>query len=152
MIDQDRFEVEGYELARDRAYDPETNVWVRWLGNGRLHIGLDPLGIETMGTLAQLDLVAPGTAIARGEPCGTIEAEKFVGPLSCPVTGIVVAVNHDAMADPRSVHADPLGTWLVELEPVRGAVEAAGLVAGDEIAGWFAAKVADYRMKGLLAE
>lgn len=145
-------EVAGYRLDGDRAYDPETHVWVRETAGGRVRIGLDPLGLETMGTLAQLDLLPPGTVVARGEPCGTMEAEKFVGPLECPVSGTVVAVNPDAVADPRTVHADPLAAWLLELEPSHLAVDAAALVVGAAIAPWFAAKVADYRLKGVLAE
>jgi len=145
-------EISGYHLALDRAYDRDTHVWVKREADGRVRIGFDPLGIETMGTLAQLDLLAPGTAVERGEPAGTLEAEKFVGPLECPISGTVVAVNADAVADPRMVHADPLATWLLELEPTDYAGEIAELVAGDAVAPWFAAKVADYRRKGVLAE
>lgn len=152
MIDDDILEVAGYRLRRDRAYDPDTHVWVQPVAGGRVRIGLDPLGIETMGTLAQLDLPAPGTGVRRGEPAGSLEAEKFVGPLECPVTGVVVAVNADAVADPRTVHADPFATWLVEVDPADYDGEAAELVAGGDVAPWFAAKVADYRRRGVLAE
>jgi glycine cleavage system H protein len=144
--------VAGYRLATDRAYDPETHVWVKQEANGRVRIGLDPLGIETMGTLAQLDLWEPGATVARGEPAGTLEAEKFVGPLACPISGTVVAVNAEAVADPRRVHADPFATWLLEVQPADYAAEATALVAGDDVAAWFEAKVADYRRKGVLAE
>lgn len=151
-MDDERLEVAGYVLARDRAYHPDTHVWVKAAAGGRVRIGLDPLGIETMGSLAQVDLLPTGTSIERGEPAGTLEAEKFVGPLECPIAGTVVAVNAGAVADPRSVHADPLATWLLELEPADYEADAAALVAGDGIAGWFAAKVADYRRTGVLAE
>lgn len=146
------FEVAGYQLARDRSYHPDTHVWVKREAGGAVRFGLDPLGIETMGTLAQLELLPAGTSVERGEPLGTLEAEKFVGPLESPLSGTVLAVNGDAVADPRIVHDDPFGAWLVELNPADYAGEAAGLVAGDEIAGWFTAKLAEYRLKGVLAE
>lgn len=147
-----RIEVAGYSLDPDRSYEPDTHVWVQQAADGCVRIGLDPLGLETMGTLAQLDLLAPGAVVARGEPVGTLEAEKFVGPLECPLTATVVTVNHEAVADPRLVHADPLGAWLVELRPLDYEAEAADLVRGDSLAVWFTAKVADYRRKGVLAE
>lgn len=143
-------DVAGYQVALDRAYDPDTHVWVQRQPDGRVRIGLDPLGVETMGTLAQVDLVPVGAPIMRGDPVGTLEAEKFVGPLVSPVTGTVVAVNADAVADPRTVHADPFGVWLVEVQVVGDNL--AALVAGNAIAPWFAAKVADYRRMGVLAE
>jgi glycine cleavage system H protein len=139
-------------LGRDRAYDPDTHVWVKREPGGRVRLGLDPLGIETMGSLAHVDIVPVGTAIVRSEPVGTLEAEKFVGPLECPVSGTVVAVNAAAVADPRTVHADPLATWLLELDPADYEYEAAALVAGDDIAAWFADEVADHRRRGVLAE
>ena len=146
------FDVAGYLLARDRAYDPDTHMWVKQEAAGTVRLGLDPLGLETMGTLAQLELLPAGTSVVRGEPLGTLEAEKFVGPLASPLTGTVLAVNADAVADPRIVHRDPLGTWLVELHPADCARESTSLVAGEEIVGWFTAKLAEYRLKGVLAE
>jgi glycine cleavage system H protein len=145
-------QIEGYRLAIDRAYDPDTHVWVERRASGTVRVGLDPLGLETMGTLAQLDLLGPGTAIGRGEALGTLEAEKFVGPLASPLSGTVVAVNDAAIRDPRLVHGDPFGVWLLELAPSDYETEASALVTGDGIAPWFTARLADYRLKGVLAE
>ena len=147
-----RLEIAGYALDRDRSYHPDTHVWVARDANGVVRLGLDPLGLETMGTLAQLEFLPPGTVVDRGEPLGTLEAEKFVGPLESPLSGTVRAINHDMVADPRLVHDDPLAAWLVELDPADYAGEAASLIGGDEIEGWFTAKLAEYRLKGVLAE
>lgn len=151
-MSHDRLEIEGYRVATDRAYHPETHVWVERRANGTVRLGLDPLGLETMGTLGQLALAPAGTTVERGEAIGTLEAEKFVGPLESPLSGSVVAVNDAAVDEPRSVHDDPFASWLVELVPTDLDGEAPDLVAGDEIGPWFAAKVADYRLKGVLAE
>jgi glycine cleavage system H protein len=145
-------EIEAYRVAADRAHHPDTHVWVERRAIGTVRVGLDPLGLETMGTLAQLALVVAGTAIERGDALGTVEAEKFVGPLESPLSGSVVAVNDAAVADPRSVHDDPYATWLVELDPADFDGEAPSLVTGDDIRPWFVAKLADYRLKGVLAE
>ncbi|HET6953036.1 MAG TPA: hypothetical protein VFI47_21830 [Acidimicrobiales bacterium] len=150
-MNADRLEIEGYRVAIDRAYHPHTHVWVERLA-GTVRLGLDPLGLETMGTLAQLALAAVGTVVERGDAVGTLEAETFVGPLESPLSGSVVAVNDAAADEPRSVHDDPFAAWLVELAPADLDAEASALVAGDDIGPWFAAKVADYRLKGVLAE
>ena len=144
--------VQGYRLAVDRAYHPDTHVWVEEVGPGRVRLGLDPLGVETTGTIAQLAMAAPGSVVRAGQPVGTLEAEKFVGPLSSPVAGTVVAVNDAAVADPRLVHAEPLRTWLVELEVEAAGAAGDGLVRGDDVVPWFERKVAEYRIKGVLAE
>jgi glycine cleavage system H protein len=151
-VNADRLEIEGYSVAVDLAYHPDTHVWVQRLAGGTVRLGLDPLGLETMGTLAQLALAAVGTVVQRGDAVGTLEAEKFVGPLESPLSGSVVAVNDATVDEPRSVHDDPFAAWLVELAPADLDAEASALIAGDDIGPWFAAKVADYRLKGVLAE
>lgn len=147
-------EVVGYNLDLDRYYDPHTDVWVLVLDAGRVRLGMDPLGVETSGSLAQISLLPPGTEVARGESLGSVEAEKFVGPLVAPVSGTIVGGNQAAIADPRIVHGDPLGAgWLVEMAPSDLAGEAPLLVHGaEQVAAWFEAKVEDYRLRGVLAE
>jgi glycine cleavage system H protein len=147
-------EVQGYVLALDRGYDPETHMWAHVVAPDRVRLGMDPLGVETAGALAQLAFVALGTEVRRGEPVGSIEAEKFVGPLTAPLSGTVIAHNAAAVADPGLVHRDPLGDgWLLELAPSDLGAERALLVEGAEpVAAWFEHKLAEYRLKGVLAE
>lgn len=147
-------EVGGYTLAIDRAYDPDTHLWVQLLDGGRARIGMDPLGVETSGTLAQLAFEPDGTTIRRGEPFGSLEAAKFVGPLVSPLSGVITGHNDAALSDPGLVERDPLGAgWLVELEP-SGTEAELGLLVGDEdeIVRRFEAKLAEYRVQGVLAE
>jgi len=147
-------EVQGYELALDRGYEPETHIWVQVIAPDRVRLGMDPLGVETGGALAQLALVPVGTEVRRGEPLGSVEAEKFVGPLRAPISGTVVAQNEATIADPGLVHRDPLGEgWLVELEPTDFDADRQLLVEGaEQVVPWFEQKIADYRLKGVLAE
>lgn len=146
--------VRGYRLALDRAYDRDTHVWVSLRGEGRVRLGLDPLGVETTGSVAQLAVVRPGAPLARGDQFGSIEAEKFVGPLVTPVSGVLSARNDAAIADPGLLHRDPFGEgWLAEMDAPDLAFERERLVEGpDEVVAWFEEKVDAYRLKGVLAE
>lgn len=154
MTDDAFVEIEGYRLARNRSYHPDTHVWVEPLSHDpiRVRLGLDALGLETTGTLAQLAIVPVGTRVERGAEFGSLEAEKFVGPLTSPLTGTVVAVNDDVIANPRRVQDDPLEAWFVELAPEDFEADAALLVSGDAITAWFREKLIDYRLRGVLAQ
>ena len=147
-------EVGGYTLALDRAYDPESHLWAQVLDGDLVRIGMDPLGVETSGTLAQLAFEPEGTRLRRGEPFGSLEAAKFVGPLVSPLSGTVARHNRAALNDPALVEHDPLGEgWLVELAPSDLASELTLLVRDeDEIARWFEATLEEYRVQGVLAE
>jgi glycine cleavage system H lipoate-binding protein len=50
----------GFGIRTDLAYDLEHHLWVDATRGDRVRVGLDPLGVETSGTLAQLVLEAPG--------------------------------------------------------------------------------------------
>lgn len=140
----------GYELRLDRRYDLDTHMWVQDTASGRVRVGLDALTADTYGALAQLAMAHAGTAVERGDPFGSLEAAKFVGPLTAPISGVIAAVNGDVLADPELVLRDPYGRgWLAEFT-VTGVLPQ--LLEGDEAQGWFAREVADYRDKGLVAE
>jgi len=145
--------VNGFPVATDRLYHPATHMWVA-ISGGIARIGLDALGIETSGALAQLSVPAPGAEVTAGRPFGQLEAAKFVGPLVSPVSGTLVAVNEAVLADPGLAERDPYGAgWLAEVALAEPDGARPGLLAGrEEITRWFAAAVDDYRARGVLAE
>ena len=146
--------VAGYSVALDRAYDGRGHLWVLRLPNDGVRLGMDPLGVETTGTVAHVALADVGTVLGAGDALGTVEAEKFVGPLATPLSGVVVARNDAVVGDPEALYRDPFGAgWLVELAPADLEAEWPDLVAGAErIVAWFAGEVERYRRDGVLAE
>jgi glycine cleavage system H protein len=145
-------EVAGFAVALDRAYDPAGHFWVSMVGPAAARIGMDALGVETSGTLAQLAFLPVGEPLKRGEAFGSLEAAKFVGPLTSPLSGTVTATNDAVVVDPALVERDPYGDgWLVELA-LADPSEVGELISGAAIPAWFTAEVEDYRLKGVLAE
>jgi len=153
--------VGGFALVLDRLFHADSHMWVALTGpvaaagpGDRARIGLDALGVETSGTLAQLSLPVAGAAVTGGRSFGQLEAAKFVGPLVSPVSGTVLAVNEAAAADPGLTERDPYGAgWLIEIALSDPAAELHGLLADPaEITRWFAAKVEDYRSRGVIAQ
>lgn len=146
--------VKGFEVRTEFLYDLTHHMWVEELEGNRVRIGMDALGVETSGTLAHLAMVEVGTEISRGEPFGSLEAEKYVGPLVAPLSGTVVATNAEVLSAPGRVEADPYGEgWMIELEASDLEGERSGLVSGaEEIVTRFAQKVTEYRLEGVLAE
>lgn len=146
-------QVGGYPLRLDRFYDPDTHFWVQTRADGLLRIGLDALTADTYGSLAQLVIAPAGTAVDRGDPFGSLEAAKFVGPLTAPLSGVVVRVNEAVLADPDLVLREPYDSgWLVDLDPSELDYEGDVLVGDEAAHTWFTGAVADHREKGLVAE
>ncbi len=145
--------VKGFEVRLDRSYDLTHHMWVL-VENGKARVGMDALGLETSGTLAHLSFGEVGVDIAAGQAFGTLEAEKYVGPLVAPVSGKVIAVNSAVVENPGLMETDPYDKgWMVEINPSDIEAELANLVSGEEdIVEAFGKKVTEYRLEGVLAE
>lgn len=112
-------------------------------------VGMDALGLASLGDLAFIVLNETGTEVKRGEPLGTLEAAKMTGEIIAPVSGVVAARNGAALGDPSSVNQDPYRAgWLVTLTPTAWDAEAAQLVSGEAIPAWVAAEIERYREEG----
>jgi len=140
----------SYDIPDDRYYDRLEHMWAMpGESENRIAVGIDSLGLESLGELAYIALQPVGTSVQRGESLGTLEAAKMTGDLIAPVSGTLVARNEDAVRDPAIVNDDPYGAgWLVELAPRDWESESGDLVAGDSIPGWVEAEVARYRAQG----
>ena len=63
------------EVPRDRHYEGAHHLWVRATDAGTLlRLGIDALGLESLGKLAYVSLREVGTSFARGESVGSLEA------------------------------------------------------------------------------
>ncbi len=146
--------VDGFALALDRWYEPGTHMWVLALPEpGLARIGIDPLGAQTSGTLAQVSLPVTGTELTAGRPFGELEAMKFVGPLVSPVSGTVTAANLAAVGDPGLIERDPFGSgWLIEAQLAEPGEPGRLLTDPAEISAWYAARIAEYRRDGVIAQ
>lgn len=152
MTEPTHITIGPYRLATGRYYDRETHLWVDPRTPGRLRCGLDPLGSETSGDIVALSFEPPGVRVERGAAFGSLEAAKFVGPLIAPVSGRLCTHNEAVLADPARVNRDPLGSWLVEIEPDRAEEELALLLHGPErLRSWFEAEIERFRDEGMLA-
>ena len=132
-----------FEVPPDRHYDRVHHLWaLRDEESGRVRVGIDSIGLSSLGDLAYVSLQAIGTTVARGGAVGSLEAAKMTTSIAAPVTGTIVARNEAVLRDPSLVNGDPYGAgWLVEIEPARFEQDAAELVCGDELDSWVAAEV-----------
>lgn len=118
------------ENPTDRGYTRE-HQWARIEG-GEAVVGITWHAQDQLGDVVYLELPAPGTVVAAGQPYGTIESVKTVSELFAPLSGEVIRSNGAAAATPELVNRDPYGVgWLVVLRPTRPEEEAELLGAAD---------------------
>ncbi len=130
-----------FVVPRDRHYDRATHLWAHQHGD-RVRVGIDSLGLESLGELAYVALHPIGTTVSRGEPIGTLEAAKMTTAIAAPVSGTLIHRNEVVLRDPLLVNRDPYENgWLVEIAASNFSQESALLVSGDAISAWVAAEV-----------
>ena len=147
------FTIQKYEIHEGLFYHPDDHVWLK-VEEAKGLIGLDPLVQESMGAFVVVQLDEEGKILEKGDSFGTVEAEKYVGPLRSPISGIIKNINSEVMENPRLANIDPYGKgWLIELELTNFREERAGLLTGEgPIREWFEAEVKKYEDEGWLAE
>ena len=141
---------ENYHLPADRHYDKQHHIWAKLdLDTGRVTVGIDTLGLASLGDLAYVSLQAVGVPITRGESIGVLEAAKMTGDLIAPISGTVVERNEAVLRDPYLVNTNPYDKgWIVAIEPADWANEATALVSGEALPAWLAAEIERYRAEG----
>lgn len=137
-----------YSFPSELYYDRSTHIWARADGEV-VTIGLDALGLESLGDMAYVSLHPVGVPVRRGEAVGSVEAAKMVGDLVAPVSGVIAAHNEAVLRDPGLINRDPYGEgWIIRLTPSDWAGESGELAHGETVKAWVEEEVQRYKKQG----
>jgi len=126
-------EIRGCDIPEDRYYWPEKHVWARSEEDGTVTVGVTDVAQHLAHAIISALPKPAGKRAKRGRSLGTIESGKWVGPVTSPVTGEVVATNPVLATDPGIINRDPYGEgWFSRVRPADWAGDAAELVSGAE--------------------
>jgi len=141
---------DSYDIPTDRSYDREHHMWAQFDSvSGDVFVGIDTLGLTSLGDLAYVTLQAVGMPVKRGESMGTLEAAKMTGDLIAPVSGVIVARNDQTVSNPALVNQSPyVDGWMVVIKPSDWENESAQLVSGEALPTWVEAEIKRYRNQG----
>jgi glycine cleavage system H protein len=141
---------DSYEIPSDRAYDREHHMWAQYdSASGNVTIGIDTLGLASLGDLAYVTLQAVGIPVQRGQSMGTLEAAKMTGDLIAPVSGVIVARNDSTVSNPGLVNQFPYTDgWMMITKPSNWEEEFLQLVSGDGLPAWVEAEIKRYKSQG----
>ena len=89
--------------------------WVRQEGDVAV-IGITDYAQSQLGDVVYVELPEPGRHVEQGKEAAVVESAKAASEVYAPVTGEVVAVNDDIVADPAKVNADAMGEgWFIKI-------------------------------------
>ena len=64
-----------FNFESDRFYN-SNHLWSKQEEDGRITIGMDELGLDSLGEMAYLTLPAVGTPIEMGKVMGSMETDR----------------------------------------------------------------------------
>ncbi len=110
-------EIEHCSFPDDLFYDLENNTWVRVNGSDVV-VGITSLLSAIARRLTSARLKSSGALITRGRSLGTLESQRFVGPVPSPFTGTILNTNALVSANPRVLNDSPYEEgWIATLKP-----------------------------------
>lgn len=125
-------QVRGFNIPEDRFYWVEKHTWARPEEDGTVTIGITDVAQNLAKGIINATPKDVGRTVQKGKSAGTLESGKWVGPVTSPVTGEIVAVNDAMKAKPSLINNDPYGEgWFVKVKPTDWAGESTSLVTGD---------------------
>src|ERR1700726_1929604 len=89
--------------------------WIRVDGDVAV-VGITDYAQTQLGDIVYVELPEPGREVEQGKEAAVVESVKAASEVYAPVTGEVVAVNDDIVADPAKVNADAMGEgWFIKI-------------------------------------
>ena len=126
----------GYKMA-DGYYYHMGHSWTRFEHGGRVRIGFDDFFVKVFGAVRQLTLPPLGETLKQGRVGWEFARNGHAAAVLSPVTGTVLAINHNVCEHPEILTADPYQAgWLFILEPDMPKRNLKGLYFGKESLTW----------------
>ncbi len=121
-------------------------TWSRLGEWGEVYVGIHPMLTALVGTPLELECLAPGAQVTRGEPMIRFGSHGRRLTVRSPVDGRVELVNYPPVGGAAwpEAHA-PEATWLYRIFPDRLADEMHGWLSGTAAETWTRKRYADLR-------
>ena len=125
---------QGCAVPEDLEYQLESDVWVRFEGDGSVTMGMTDPAQTRAGKIVSILFKRPGRVLEAGQSAATIESAKWAGPFPTPLSGELLAHNQASFErDILVANRDPYGAgWLVRLRPTELAHERQRLTPGGQ--------------------
>ncbi len=145
---EDWLEIDHCVFPDNLSYDLDNNTWLRVEENGEVTVGVTSLLSAIAGKLTLAKLKSAGVAIQRGQSLGTLESQKFVGPIPSPVSGSLLKTNSMVVGRPRIINDSPYEEgWIARLKPAHLTLERILLSKSGESRILLAQKIAEFHVR-----
>ncbi len=101
------------DFPKDLKYSKDY-VWLK-KENDVVVLGVVKPGVEQVEEFVFVMLPEKEKQLQKGDVCISLEAVKWSGEITTPVSGKVVDVNMDVFNNPSLLNKDPYKNWLIKI-------------------------------------
>jgi len=113
--------------------------WVKVEGDTAI-LGIIGPGTKKVKEFVFIMLPEKGKKIKKGEKYVSLEAIKWTGHLSCPVTGEIISVNTPLFDEPSKINDDGYKNWIAKIK-VENKKELDELMTSEEAIKFYESKL-----------
>ena len=84
--------------------------------DGVVSVGLIEPAVKKVDEFVFVKLPEKGKRIKKGDVYVSLEAIKWSGHISSPVSGEIVDVNEELFDEPSRINHDPYGSWIMKVK------------------------------------
>lgn len=118
-------------LPADLYYWIEKHTWARREPDGTIVIGITDVAQHLAKSIISATPKEAGKTVKKGKSAGTVESGKWVGPVTAPVNGTILAVNPALKTRPGLLNTDPYGEgWFSKITPDNWEADSTDLATG----------------------
>lgn len=117
------------EYPKELKYNKDYS-WVKKDGD-RVSVGIISPSAKKVKEFVFIKLPEKEKDIKRGDTYVSVEAVKWSGHLSSPVSGKITEVNEALFDEPAKINEDPYGSWIMKVE-LKDPEEFDGLMDSEE--------------------
>jgi len=110
-------------LTGVKYFFSKDHTWAAQSEDGAWLVGITDYAQNLLGDVVFIDPPKTGQAVEQFTVCGLIESVKTGSDLYAPLSGVVQAVNEEALSSPEKVNDHPYTTWIFKLEADASGVE-----------------------------
>jgi glycine cleavage system H protein len=94
-----------------------THEWVKQEVDGTVSVGITQYAQELLGDMVFVESPAVSRQLQAKEECAVVESVKAAADIYAPLSGVVVAINHELDGAPEKINADPYAAWMFKIKP-----------------------------------
>ncbi len=126
------------EFPEDLKYNKDY-TWIKEGNEEKVSLGIIKPAADRIQKFVFIDLPEKGEKIEKGETYTSLEAMKWSGHLSSPVTGEITDVNKELFQEPKKINKDPYGEWIAKIK-IKDKEELEKLMNPEEAREWWKEK------------